>query len=188
MTLKEEMEMNTLAQATNSVPWQRLTTAYGRGTDIPRLIETEQYKELANLIEHQSTLWQTTPWTLLMLLRELSKQKPEKVSSNEIELYLTVASAITMKHMDSQNTVETMNELLDEKYLWPENEEEDELLWEEEEPPGYDQEAFFSYYYFSYLLLKDAVPVFSAIMNGNDQYAPAIRELLLLLQPEDVSE
>ncbi|MDL1163074.1 hypothetical protein PAEVO_61750 [Paenibacillus sp. GM2FR] len=60
--------MHALAQTVTSVPWQRLTTAYGRGTDIPRLLETGQYKELANLIEHQGTLWQTTPWALLMLL------------------------------------------------------------------------------------------------------------------------
>ncbi|UNK18420.1 hypothetical protein MNQ98_29155 [Paenibacillus sp. N3/727] len=180
--------MNALAQTTNSVPWQRLTTAYGRGTDIPRLMEKGQYEELANLIEHQGTLWQTTPWVLFMLLRELAKQKPEKVSSEEVELYLAVASAITVEYMDSQNTVETMSELLDEEYLWPENEEEDELRWEEEEPPGYETEVFFSYYYFSYLLLMDAVPVFTAIMNGNDKHAPAIRELLLLLEPEGTSE
>lgn len=176
--------MNILGQMTTNVPWQRLTTAYGRGTDIPRLMETGQYEELANLIEHQGTLWQTTPWVLLVLLRELAKQTPQNVSSKEVELYLAVASAITVEYMDSQNTVETMNELVDEKYLWPENEEEDELLWEEEEPQGYEQKAFFSYYYFSYLLLKDAVPVFTAIMNGNDQLAPAIRELLLLIEPE----
>lgn len=177
--------MNILTETTSDVPWQRLTTAYGRGTDIPRLMETGQYEELANLIEHQSTLWQTTPWALVTLLRELAKRKPEQVSSKELELYLAVASAINLEHMDSQNTVETMNALLDETYLWPEDEEEDELRWEEEEPPGYEQEAFFSYYYFSYLLLKDAIPVFTAIMNGDDRHAPAIRELLLLLEPEN---
>lgn len=180
--------MNALTQTTINVPWQRLTTAYGRGSDIPRLIETGQYEELSNLIEHQSTLWQTTPWVLLILLKELANQKPEKVSSEEVELYLAVANTITVEYMDSQNTVETMNELLDEKYLWPEDEEDDELQWEEEEPLGYEQKAFFSYYYFSYLLLKEAVPVFTEIMNGNDKLAPAIRELLLLLEQEGVSE
>ncbi|MGG4441673.1 hypothetical protein [Brevibacillus fortis] len=179
--------MNTLPLTTTSIPWQRLTTAYGRGTDIPRLIETGQYEELANLIEHQSTLWQTTPWVLLILLQELAKQKPEQVSLNEIQLYLAVASAIPVEDIDSQNTVETMNELLDEKYLWPENEEDDELWWEEEEPRGYEQESFFSYFSFSYLLLKGAIPVFTAIMEGNDKLAPAIQELLLMLQPEGAS-
>ncbi|WP_079914519.1 hypothetical protein [Paenibacillus sp. 32352] len=180
--------MNSLVRTVSSIPWHRLTTAYGRGTDIPQLLETRQYEELANLIEHQSTLWQTTPWVLLMLLQELVKQEPEKVSPEEIELYLAVASAITVDHMSSQDTVETMNELLDETYLWPENDEEDELSWEEEEPPGYEKKPFFSYYYFSYVLLKDAAPVFIAIMNSNDQLAPAIRELLRMLELEAVSE
>lgn len=179
--------MNSLTHMTNNIPWQRLTTAYGRGTDIPRLIETGQYEKLANLIEHQSTLWQTTPWVLLILLQELAKQKPEQVSSQEIQLYLAVASAINVDEMDSQNAVETMNELLDEKYLWPEDEEDDELWWEEEEPRGYEQEAFFSYFSFSYLLLKDAIPVFTAIMEGNDKLSPDIGELLLMLQPEEDS-
>ncbi|MCV4235114.1 hypothetical protein OHJ21_28470 [Virgibacillus sp. LDC1] len=176
--------MHALAQTVTSVPWQRLTTAYGRGTDIPRLLETGQYKELANLIEHQGTLWQTTPWALLMLLRVLAKQKPEQVSSEEMELYLSIASAITMEYMDSTQTVETMDKLLDEKYLWPEDDEEDDLRWEEEEPPGYEAEAFISYYNFSYVLLQEAVPVFKTIMNGNDQHADTISELLALLEPE----
>ncbi|OUQ86993.1 hypothetical protein B5G50_18820 [Brevibacillus brevis] len=176
--------MNSLTHLTNNIPWQRLTTAYGRGTDIPQLIQTGHYEELANLIEHQSTLWQTTPWVLLILLQKLSKQKPEQVSLQEIQLYLAVASAINVDEMDLQNAVETMNELLDEKYLWPEDEEDDELWWEEEEPRGYEQEAFFSYYSFSYLLLKDAIPVFTAIMEENDKLAPAIQELLLMLQSE----
>ncbi|WGV60042.1 hypothetical protein QIH01_02565 [Brevibacillus brevis] len=176
--------MNSLTHLTNNIPWQRLTTAYGRGTDIPQLIQTGQYEELANLIEHQSTLWQTTPWVLLILLQKLSKQKPEQVSLQEIQLYTAVASAINADEMDSQHAVETMNELLDEKYLWSEDEEDDELWWEEEEPRGYEQEAFFSYFSYSYLLLKDAIPVFTAIMEENEKLAPAIQELLLMLQSE----
>lgn len=176
--------MNALTHTTASVPWQRLSTAYGRGTDIPRLLETRQYKELASLIEHQGTLWKTTPWALLMLLRELAKQKTEQVSSDELELYLSVASAITVEYMDSPQTVETMDKLLDEKYLWPEDDEEDDWRWEEEEPPSYEAEIFIRYYYFSYVLLQEAAPIFRAIMNGNDQHTDIISELLALIEPE----
>jgi hypothetical protein len=119
-----------------------------------------------------------------MLLRELAKQKPEQVSSDELELYLSVASAITVEYMDSPQTVETMDTLLDEKYLWPEDDEEDDLRWEEEEPPGYEAEIFISYYYFSYVLLQEAAPIFRAIMNGNDQHTDIISELLALIEPE----
>lgn len=72
---------------------------------------------MVNLIEHQSTLWQTTPWVLFLLLQELAKRKLEDVSAEEIELYVTVASAITVEYMDSQNRVDTMHALLNEKYL-----------------------------------------------------------------------
>ncbi|OPA75373.1 hypothetical protein BVG16_21250 [Paenibacillus selenitireducens] len=181
--------MDVWTETTYNIPWQRLTTAYGRGTDIPQLIETGQYKALADLIEHQSTLWQVTPWVLLELLRELANRKtePEKVSLDEIELYIAVASCFTEQDMESGQPITSMSELLDEKYLWPVDDQEDEEMWEEEEPPGYESEAFFSYYYVSYSLLKQAEPVFTAIMNGNDQLAPTLRELLLLLE-EDRSE
>ncbi|NWL89342.1 MULTISPECIES: hypothetical protein [unclassified Paenibacillus] len=172
----------------DSIPWQRLTTAYGRGTDIPRLIETKQYGELAHLIEHQSTLWQTTPWVLLILLGQLAEKLPEQVTTEEIALYSAVASAILIDYMNPQNTVESMEELLDEAYLWPEYEEDDEMSWEAEEPPGYEQRPFFSYYYFSYVQLREAIPVFVSIMNDNDQQAAAIRELLSMLDPEDSSD
>lgn len=174
-------------QPVTSIPWHRLTTAYGRGTDVPDLIKTKRYNELANLIEHQSTLWQVTPWVLMELLQELTKRQlePEQVALEEIELYLAVASAFTGHDMESLDPVGAMNELLDEKYLWPEDDQEDEVQWEEEEPPGYDPEAFSSYYYYSYILLKRAAPVLAAIKEKNQILAPAIEELMLLLERKE---
>ena len=55
------------------IPWKELTTPYGRGTDIPRLIENRNYKELNNLLEHQETLWQVTPWGVYFLLIQLEE-------------------------------------------------------------------------------------------------------------------
>ncbi|GAA0410244.1 hypothetical protein [Paenibacillus motobuensis] len=183
------MTRNALSTRTvDSIPWQGLTTAYGRGTNIPRLIKTRQYEELANLIEHQSTLWQATPWVLLILLDQLAEKQPEQVTAEEIALYSAVASAILVDYMDPQNTIATMEGMLVEEYLWPDNEENDEMLWEEEEPPGYEERPFFSYYYFSYLLLREAIPVFTRIMNNNEQLANAIRELLSMLDPKDNSD
>lgn len=175
--------MNILDEMTEHIPWQRLTTPYGRGTDIPQLIETRQYKALAELIEHQSTLWQVTPWVLRELLHDLKQRAadPENVTLDEIELYIAVASSFSGQQIGSGPEEEMqMNELLDERYLWPVNEEEDELLWEEQ-PTSYEPEPFFGYYYFSYLLLKQVEPVFTALLNGNQELALAIRELQSLL-------
>lgn len=168
-----------------SIPWLQLTTPYGRGTAIPQLIEQEQYTELAELVEHQGTLWQVTPWALLVLLKKLASKNTGDVSVQEIELYLAVAHAISEDYLDPSYSVQTMQELLDVKYLWMDHEENDELEWEEETPKGYEQKAFVSYYYFSYILLQEAVPIFAAVIAHNKETADRLTELLTLLQQLD---
>lgn len=181
-TFLGERKFKMLNQNISNIPWQQLTTPYGRGTDIPRLIEQKQYQELTELIEHQGTLWQVTPWVVLILLKKLSSKNVEEVSLAEIELYLAVAHAITKDYQDSTHNVSTMQELLDKKYLWVENEEDDELEWEEDTPRGYEPEAFLGYYYFSFLLLQEAIPVFTAIKARTKSTAEEIEELLALLK------
>lgn len=171
-----------LNQHIPNIPWQQLTTPFGRGAAIPQLIEQEQYQQLAELIEHQGTLWQVTPWVLLILLKKLASKNTEDISLQEIELYLAVAQAITENYLDSAHTVQTMQELLDVKYLWTEDEEDDELEWEEETPRGYEQQAFLGYYYFSHLLLQEALPIFTAINAHNKEAAEDLDELLTLLK------
>ncbi|WP_341301319.1 hypothetical protein MHB44_01705 [Lysinibacillus sp. FSL H8-0500] len=170
-----------LNEQSPNIPWRQLTTAYGRGTAIPQLIEQEQYQQLAGLIEHQGTLWQVTPWTLLLLLKQLASKNAKDVTLQEIELYLAVAYAITKDSIDRVQTVPTMQELLDIQYLWSENEEEDELEWEEDTPKGYEQRAFLGYYYFSHLLLQEAIPIFMAITTDHKETADSLTELLALL-------
>ncbi|WP_044356392.1 hypothetical protein [Paenibacillus sp. E194] len=174
--------MNSKLASLDCIPWQRMTTAYGRGTDIPQLIEEGQYHELANLIEHQGTLWQVTPWVMLVLLQKLADRarQPDQITENEMTPYAAVASALAFQDMEAGQAVDKMEDLLEEKYLWPESEEEDEEQWEEGEPLGYDPIPFFSYYYYSYDILKQAVPTFTAIKNGNRQLAPTIDEILQL--------
>ncbi len=174
--------MEAFEQLHPNIPWQRLTTPYGRGTDIPRLIETGQFESLAELAEHQGTLWQVTPWVLLELLRGLELRGPKEAASGEIRVCLNVASALSDQDLGLEHPVTSMNELLNEKYLWPEDEEEDELEWERGEPTGYDPEAFFSYYYYSDFLLKQARPLFEDIMRVNSDLAPEVLELLELLK------
>ncbi|MEK5230438.1 hypothetical protein MHB42_01560 [Lysinibacillus sp. FSL K6-0232] len=166
-----------------NIPWQQLTTAYGRGTTIPQLIEQEQYQQLATLIEHQGTLWQATPWTLLIPLKRLTGKNKEDVTLQEIELYLSVASVITKDSLNPANTVSTMQELLNTQYLW--SEEDDELEWDKDLPKGYEQQAFLGYYYFSYLLLQEATPIFTAIATtDNREVADSLAELLALLKQQ----
>jgi len=64
----------------DEIPWHRLTTAYGRATDFPEylriLSEMRDIKameaageQLAINISHQSTLWHSTPFALIFLVR-----------------------------------------------------------------------------------------------------------------------
>lgn len=67
---KEESKMTGYDQLDGvHIPWQRLTTAYGRGTELPALMAARAYEKIAPLIEHQSTLWQVTPTLSLYGIR-----------------------------------------------------------------------------------------------------------------------
>ena len=70
------------------IPWHRLTTAYGRGTDFPEHFTVlEQMRDLASVkkslyeltanMEHQSTLWHATPFGMVFLSRILEKALAE---------------------------------------------------------------------------------------------------------------
>lgn len=163
----------------DSIPWQQITTAYGMGTEVPELIKTGQYKKLSDLIEHQGTLWQTTPWVLLILLQRL-EQHPEQISNEEIQLYWAVASVIPVEGLDAGTAVTSMNDLLAEVYLWPVDDNDQD--WEQEEPRGYDPVAFHSYYYYSYMLLKDALTLFKRAMDRTDLDTTALQQLIQVLE------
>ncbi|MGV7116008.1 hypothetical protein [Paenibacillus kyungheensis] len=147
------------------IPWNRITTPYGRATEVPQMIAKRNYSGLSNIVEHQLTLWQVTPWILFFLLKELSLQSPDEVSVVEIDLYAGVIEALSEHEQleDTEQTLEMMPLLLEEVYLWDQDDQDDELEWENEEPRGYDSEIFFNYYVYSYLLLKQALPVFENI-------------------------
>ncbi len=166
-----------------NIPWQRLTTPYGRGSDLPELIANGNYDEIANLVEHQGTLWQVTPWVLSFLLREMKTKRPEDVSLSELQVYEAIAAPLTDQELESVPFVAQPGLLLEEGYLWPPDEKEDELMWEEEEPPGYAQLPFSSYYYYSGLLLLEAIPDFERLRDGNANLAAQVSELLKKLEP-----
>ena len=73
----------------SDIPWHRLTTTYGRATDFPAHLEVlwdmknvdaidAAGEELAQNIEHQSTLWHATPFALIFLLRIFKKALEEQ--------------------------------------------------------------------------------------------------------------
>lgn len=137
------------------VPWHRLTTAYGRGTDFPyHLTVLEEMRDLASVkaslnvlttnMEHQGTLWHATPFGMVFLCRILEKALAES-EQNRVAHFLTeelldfFAYILQCYHsgdgIQHAEALPLFSDLLREEYLWSEeyNEEEDEMRYEEDE-------------------------------------------------------
>ena len=153
----------------DEIPWHRLTTAYGRATDFPEylriLSELKDIKAmeeagelLAINISHQSTLWHSTPFALIFLVR-IFKDALIKRQSNSIadylvkellELFVEIAEAVNYGNMlEHAEPLPHFLDLLKEEYLWSEvyDEEADELRYEDDDV--FPDDLFYSFYYYS---------------------------------------
>lgn len=116
----------------SDIPWHRLTTTYGRATDFPAHFEVlwdmkdvdaidAAGEELAQNIEHQSTLWHATPFALIFLLR-IFKKAVEEQGHNQIarylvkelaELFIIIAECIRdglmLEHVDQLSNFEDIS-------------------------------------------------------------------------------
>ena len=153
----------------DEMPWHRLTTAYGRATDFPEylriLSEMKDIKameaageQLAINISHQSTLWHSTPFALIFLVR-IFKDALIKRQSNSIadylvrellELFVEIAEAVNDGNMlEHAEPLPHFLDLLKEEYLWSEvyDEDADELRYEDDNV--FPDDLFYSFYYYS---------------------------------------
>ena len=178
----------------SDIPWHRLTTTYGRATDFPAHLEVlwdmkdvdaidAVGEELAQNIEHQSTLWHATPFALIFLLR-IFKKAVEEQGHNEIarylvkelaELFIIIAECIRdglmLEHVDQLSNFEDM---LNEEYLWSEEYDEDEDVLRYEEEEVFPDDLFFSFYYYSLQVLLLCKP----LLHKNNKYEVTLLELL----------
>jgi hypothetical protein len=135
----------------SEIPWRYLTTAYGTGEMIPKMIQEKDIKNIQKLIEHQGTLWQVTPWTILFLakikLAELTTEEQQQIN----QLFTTILACCDAHQATNIYKGEIHDNpltLLNPEYLWLENMNID-LEWEKVEPRGYDEKSFASYYWYS---------------------------------------
>lgn len=178
----------------SDIPWHRLTATYGRATDFPAHFEVlwdmkdvdaidAAGEELAQNIEHQSTLWHATPFALIFLLR-IFKKAVEEQGHNEIarylvkelaELFIIIAECIRdglmLEHVDQLSNFEDM---LNEEYLWSEEYDEDEDVLRYEEEEVFPDDLFFSFYYYSLQVLLLCKP----LLDKNNKYEVTLLELL----------
>jgi len=170
----------------SDIPWHRLTTTYGRATDFPteldvlwnmESIETINAagEELAQNIEHQSTLWHATPFAMIFLFRIFKKAQEER-TQNKVAQYLAeqlvdlfsviaecIRDGLLLEHADPLPCFEDM---LNEEYLWSEEYDEDEDVLRYEEEDVFPDDLFFSFYYYSLQVLLLAIPLLDKSHEG----------------------
>ena len=178
----------------SDIPWHRLTTSYGRATDFPAHLEVlwdmkdvdaidAAGEELAQNIEHQSTLWHATPFALIFLLR-IFKKAVEEQGHNEVatylveelaELFIIIAECIRdglmLEHADPLPNFE---DILNEEYLWSEEYDEDEDILRYEEEEVFPDDLFFSFYYYSLQVLLLCKP----LLDKNKERDAVLLDLL----------
>ena len=178
----------------SDIPWHRLTTTYGRATEFPAHLEVlwdmkdvdaidAAGEELAQNIEHQSTLWHATPFAMVFLLRIFKKALEERTQNDVahylveqlVDLFTVIAECIRdglmLEHADPLPKFEDM---LNEEYLWSEEYDEDEDILRYEEEEVFPDDLFFSFYYYSLQVLLLCKP----LLDKNKEYEAVLLDLL----------
>lgn len=178
----------------SDIPWHRLTTTYGRATDFPAHLEVlwnmkdvdaidAAGEELAQNIEHQSTLWHATPFAMVFLLRIFKKALEERTQNDVahylveqlVDLFTVIAECIRdglmLEHADPLPKFEAM---LNEEYLWSEEYDEDEDILRYEEEEVFPDDLFFSFYYYSLQVLLLCKP----LLDKNKERDAVLLDLL----------
>ena len=192
--------MNTVTQRyiktvqISDIPWHRLTTSYGRATDFPTELDVlwkmesidaidAASEEIALNIEHQSTLWHSTPFALIFLLRTFKKAVEEQrhnevaryLAEALVELFIVIAESIrdglVLEHADP---LPNFVDMLDEEYLWSEVYDEDEDMIRYEEDEVFPDDLFFSFYYYSLQVLL----LGRLLLDKNNEQEAILLELL----------
>ena len=200
--------MNTVTQRyietaqISDIPWHRLTTSYGRATDFPKELDVlwkmesidtvdEAGKEIALNIEHQSTLWHSTPFALIFLLRTFKKAVEEQrhnevaryLAEALVELFIVIAESIrdglVLEHADP---LPNFVDMLNEEYLWSEEYDEDEDMIRYEEDEVFPDDLFFSFYYYSLQVLLLCKP----LLDKNNEQESELLELLIEIERSNI--
>ena len=181
----------------SDIPWHRLTTSYGRGTDFPNQFDVlwkmdsiedvdAAGEDIALSIEHQSTLWHATPFAMIFLLR-IFKKAQEESAHNEVAQYLAeqlvelftviaecIRDGLLLEHADPLPSFEDM---LNEEYLWSEEYDEDEDVLRYEEEDVFPDDLFFSFYYYSLQVLLLAIPLLDKSHEGEANLLDLLTEI-----------
>lgn len=167
----------------NDIPWNLLSTPYSRAGEFPawfKELNGENAQRVANAareialnIEHQSTLWQVTPFAMIILDRLLSsaidkyqytKDEADKTIIRHImEIYVPVFETVDFMLESTDNDLPDplplFSDMLAPEYLLPTVEEldgddEDELeAYLEMQYMEMPEELFYSFFHYSWMVL-----------------------------------
>ena len=181
----------------SDIPWHRLTTSYGRGTDFPNQFDVlwkmnsieavdVAGEDIALNIEHQSTLWHATPFAMIFLLR-IFKRAQEESAQNKVAHYLAeqlvelfavidecIRDGLMLEQADPLSNFEDM---LNEGYLWSEDYDEDEDVLRYEEEEIFPDDLFFSFYYYSLQVLLLGKPFLNKANEGEANLLELLTEI-----------
>lgn len=195
--LKEENRTYIITLKVHDVPWHRLATPYGRGTDFPTCFETlvrmddlDSVKSalytLINNLEHQSTFWHVTPFGMVFLSRILGQVLTESgqnpmahfLTEKLLDFFICILQCFhDMNELEHAAPLPLFSDLLKEEYLWSEeyNEEEDEMRYDD----AFPDDLFYSFYYYSW----QAVLAYQNVLEQEvpQELIPKIAEVLTRL-------
>lgn len=178
------------------VPWHRLTTPYGRGDELPKLLKDlsslknresveSSVRKISHLIEHQGTLWHVTPFATVFLARifkrALASASTDPVAHQAVnhigELFTVLLESIRdAQTLELADPLPTFADLLTEDSLWPDDEEDDELRWEEEDV--FSDSMFYSFWFYTKEVLADALNGLGEVPQESAESISSLKELL----------
>ncbi|MDE7104995.1 MAG: hypothetical protein K2O36_03855 [Ruminococcus sp.] len=155
------------------IPWHRMVTAYGTAENYPEFLSTldsmQNIKEMDEALnnisdfEHQSTMFTPAPFALVFLVRIYEKAKNKNTPEAEwfinelnkiFDYYLEVCNENDdAEWFEDVQPLPNFSDMLNEKYLLPENHTEDDLdeYYENFMP---DNDYFYSLYYYSKIVIS----------------------------------
>lgn len=183
------------------INWSKLFGSYSCGIKIGEdiknnnLLDLKVLKNIENEIEHQSTLWTITPFTMIFLIRQLEKDYGDKKEEYcyILEIYKLIAETLKFtkdetleeNSFDKLETYEKMKDIFKTNLNLEDFEDEEEYIevFFEEEMTDI---RYNSVYYYTDLVVKNGKKTLEEILSKkvnyeDNQIANFINSLLKIL-------
>ena len=175
------------------IDWSKLFGSYSCGIKIGEdiknnnLLDLKVLKNIENEIEHQSTLWTITPFTMIFLIRQLEKDYGDKKEEYcyILEIYKLIAETLkfTKDETLEENSFDKLEVYEEMKDIFKINLNLEDFEDEEEYIEVFFEEEmtdirYNSVYYYTDLIVKDGKEILEKISSKKNNYADKQIEIL----------